>query len=100
MRLLLHFVLLIVALIHTGFVLKSRSITPASCFPANYFTTAHTMDDNSAISSGAGDDAQAVAAGQDAPGDVVGAPSQASGRLPLSFKVETGLKICQHVGVV
>lgn len=38
------------------------------------------MDDNSAVSSGAGDDAQAVAAGQDAPGDVVGATSQASGR--------------------
>ena len=44
------------------------------------------MEDNPAISSGAADDAQAVAAGQDAPGDVVGASSQASGRFdPLPF---------------
>lgn len=64
---------------------NARELFP--CELLHYYT--HTMDDNSAISSGAGDDAQAVAAGQDAPGDIVGAPSQASGRLPLSFKVET-----------
>lgn len=43
------------------------------------------MEDNPAISSGAADDAQAVAAGQDAPGDVVGAPSHASGRFDKPF---------------
>lgn len=45
----------------------------------------HNMEDNPAISSGAADDAQAVAAGQDAPGDVVGAPSHASGRFDKPF---------------
>ena len=43
------------------------------------------MEDNPNASSGAAGDAQAIAAGQDAPGDVVGVPSHASGRFDPWF---------------
>lgn len=44
------------------------------------------MEDNPVVSNSAAEDAQDVAAGQDAPGDVVGAPSQASGRWYSSLR--------------
>lgn len=55
------------------------------------------MEDNPNASSGAADDAQAIAAGQDAPGDVVGVPGHASGRFDPWFLAPPLPEIYQHL---